>query len=215
MSTYKIDNTPYYAYSYRVDMNPVDADELVEFMNNLKHSPEFYIFSFENGKKTDKVHLQGALFFKEKVADTQAYRNVRTMKFVSKTKQPVSFKIARKASSLAKYCNNKEGKGFKTNLSPLKIKQLGTWKDNIQTKKDLKEQYFNHMKTFEIYENPNLQFDSDIAREVKIQIISEALEHVWTSDVDHRPPPITTLLYIARKAGAINNKLFLRTFYHI
>ena len=109
-----------WAYSFRIDKSEVDLMNEVQWILNKTSK---YLLREEKGDKTNKVHLQGILWFPKKLCtkDTIKYRN-----HFRREKGGISFISAKKVKSLSAYCNKSEGELI-TNLTTFEISQIPKW----------------------------------------------------------------------------------------
>ena len=137
------------AYSLRFDAAhnaPSQNDYSKFFVKFLKDNFKKWLFALEN-KKDGTPHFQGIVWSQEKF-DKQKYNRLRAqvrLKLVQPAYQgkgSYAFTLAQKPSSLAKYCNNKEGKGLYTNLTKEEREDIGEWIDT-EVKKKTKKAVFN------------------------------------------------------------------------
>lgn len=204
-------------YSYRIDMPHTDNNEtkLVEFMK--KHPDcKYYIFSREHGDKTEKEHYQGCLFL-EKECNGQAYRNIKTRKWVSQHKNNVGFGVAKDEESLKKYCNNKENKGMVTNMPQQLLDTLGKWMPRKQfIEKVLKEKRaksdtkFKEILTMKI-EEMKIELDSYDPNFKKTYINVYEYYQLFADiayDVYDRLPPMKSLIHLSK--GIVEKETFLK-----
>lgn len=124
----------YYAYSLRVDTKEKKlVDNWLQF-----YKVDYFLYGQEEGKLTGKHHIQGIVWFKEKL-EVKEVRKLRQwfLGKTLKTKQPVSFTICRKPESLLKYCQKDEK--VTTNLTHEERKRFGEWKSKEQLQKQFRD----------------------------------------------------------------------------
>lgn len=227
MSIITIGDQTLQAYSYRVDTPWENFSKLLEFVTTRTVEVQEYLFAKEK-KKDGTQHFQGILFFKENVQiNGMEFRNVQKRTWITKTNQPVSFKKARKISSLMKYCNDKEGNGIHTTLHKQEIEAIGQWKDKETTKKDLKKELVQLIRAvkhgidedncpYQLLlthdpegEKPNWKK----AEDVQMYLASLAIEVYLKAGV--RPPPMKSLLFLALQEELISRITFAYIYYRL
>lgn len=111
----------YYAYSFRLDK--IEETSIVQEVQWILHKTIRYLLRMEKGDKTAKEHLQGILWFKNKLKTREIikYRN-----HFRREKGGISFISAKKVKSLSVYCNKSEGKLI-TNLTIEQMELVPTW----------------------------------------------------------------------------------------
>ena len=125
-----------YCYSYRVDIDPNECktpeqpweDEeavVYQFVDYIDKKCKYYVGELEYSDK-GKPHFQMCLMF-DKQPDRQQFMNVKTRKWVAKTKQPVSFKKARNDSSLMSYCTKDNPDQLISNMTNQQRKGIKPW----------------------------------------------------------------------------------------
>ncbi|AXH73213.1 MAG: replication protein [Circoviridae sp.] len=136
------------AYSLRFDAahNAPSQNDYSKFFKTFLKYFKKYLFALEN-KKDGTPHFQGIVWSEEKL-DKQTYNRLRAqirLKLVQpayRGKGSYAFTLATKPASLAKYCNNKEGKGLYTNLTEQEREEIGEWVD-VPVLKKTKKALFN------------------------------------------------------------------------
>lgn len=136
------------AYCLRFDAahNAPSQNDYSKFFKTFLKYFKKYLFALEN-KKDGTPHFQGIVWCEEKL-DKQTYNRLRAqvrLKLVQpayRGKGSYAFTLATKPASLAKYCNNKEGKGLYTNLTEQEREEIGEWVDE-EVKKKTKKALFN------------------------------------------------------------------------
>lgn len=132
----------YIAYSLRFDNEhtcTLDEDYSQFFNKFLNDNFKKWLFALEN-KKDGTPHFQGIVWCEEKL-EKKRYNRLRAqirLKLVGPAyegKGSYAFTISTKPTSLAKYCNDKEGTGVYTNLTEEEREDIGEW-----VEKDVKKQ---------------------------------------------------------------------------
>lgn len=127
--------TGFYAYSFRLDK--IEETNIVEEIQWIIQKTKRHLLRLEKGDITKKEHLQGILWFKEKLKTREIikYRN-----HFRREKGGISFISAKKVKSLSAYCNKTTGKLI-SNLSieqmalvPSWVNEKTNWKIDLQKK---------------------------------------------------------------------------------
>jgi hypothetical protein len=133
-------------YSYRIDAlkSQEITDEIrkhIESKMNVK-----FIGKHEIAPVTKKPHYQLCLIFDKDVEiNHQHFRNIKKRKWVSKTKQPLSFKVARKPDKLMSYVTKGDG-DLITNLTDTEIEKIEPWKTELEMKENKYLSILNYLK---------------------------------------------------------------------
>ncbi len=146
------------AYSLRFDasFNVFEDEEYTKYFNYfVKTYFVKYMFAMEC-KEDGTEHFQGICWASNEIKDglLNLCRSQIKRKLVSPFHQgnrgSYSFKIARNARSLAKYCNDKEGLGMITNVTLRERDEMGKWEikkvEEKDNKKNLMLSWLNEMK---------------------------------------------------------------------
>lgn len=208
-----------YCYSFRIDIDWKDPQKVEIVTDKLREYFTRYRLSQEN-KKDGTEHLQGILWREKPLGKTQP-QQIRTY-FKQKFKLQRgghSLVSAKKVKSLAAYCSDKEQKGYHDYNIPQGI-DLGKWENLDAEKEVLKDKYRQKLH--------ELEFTVDICgygeedkhmemykHQLRYRVLKFALEHIWTKECKHTPPPIKTLLSICRQEGVIDDDQFIYTYYNI
>lgn len=139
-----------YCYSFRVDISnagihqQITCDSLmVSFLNENKSKPKYYLGKREISEN-GKPHFQMCLMFDEK-PNRQSFMNIKKRKWVAKTKQPVSFTIARSSEKLMSYVTKEEGECI-TNMTQDVIGTIKPWEQMLKKSIDKYEYILNYTK---------------------------------------------------------------------
>lgn len=187
-----------YAYSVRIDiptMNP-DNDKLVT--DKLQQYFSRGKLAREN-KKDGTPHFQ-CIFWRDIRLSKNNPSEIRTyfkQKFNYQYKNAISIVSARKITSLAKYCNDKEHKGTISWGIPPET-DLGKWENQEALANRLKEIYIEKL---------SLENQSEwISIHRLCQLACEVYKEV-------RPPPFKSLLQFGRSAGYLTEDAFIKEYY--
>jgi len=171
-----------HCYSYRVDIVEEEGivDKFVQYILDGKNV-KYYVGELEYAPDTGKPHMQMCLMFDEQPKRHQ-FMNVKTRKWVAKTKQPVAFTKARNEESLKSYCTKDNTDQLISNMTQEQRKSIKPWKKQEHCKgcnckaykrteyiidyikkllKDMKtkeyEEYEKYMKSYPGYDQKGLE----------------------------------------------------------
>lgn len=126
-----------YCYSFRVDYSgnydpeldgyiPSGVNVYEQTLTNFLDTKDvkYYIGKIEVSEN-NKLHYQMCLMFDDK-PNRQSFMNIKKKNWVAKTKQPVSFTIARSSERLMSYVTKEDGYLI-TNMYEEEIKQIKPW----------------------------------------------------------------------------------------
>ena len=133
-------------YSYRIDaLKSQEITDEIKAHITSKMNVKF-IGKHEIAPKTEKPHYQLCLIFDKDVEiPHQHFRNIKKRKWVSKTKQPLSFKVARKPDKLMSYVTKGDG-DLITNLTATEIQKIEPWKTELEMKENKYLSILNYLK---------------------------------------------------------------------
>lgn len=138
-----------YCYSFRVDISSAvyqqnNCNSLMKnYLHDHKNKPKFYLGKIEISEN-GKPHFQMCLMFDEK-PNRQSFMNIKKRKWVAKTKQPVSFTIARSSEKLMSYVTKEEGVCI-TNMTQDVIGTIKPWEKKEKKSIDKYEYILNYTK---------------------------------------------------------------------
>ena len=184
-------------YSFRIDIpttkenDTIVCNKMMEFFSRLVGGKE---------NKTDGTMHYQCVVWSDNLLASNTKKYLRTwykQKFNIKHKNFMSLVKARKVSSLAKYCNDKEGKGLISfGITDLSI--LGKWVNPEDKKQNLKETLIEEIR--KINNSAMIDMRDIVALAIKVY-------------KDCRPPPFKSLLVYARSVGYISDKIFMEEYY--
>jgi hypothetical protein len=221
-----------YCYSFRLDVDWSDPQIVTTVESKLQEYFTRYRLSNEN-KKDGTKHFQGILW-RNTVLGKSEPQQIRT--YFKQTfkleKGGHSLVSAKKIKSLAKYCNDKEGKGY-IDFGISGDVDFGQWQNKEAEKEKLKDKfrkaliecefktnlenledyeveethmYNKYTKTHSSWTEPNLL---DMKKHMVYQILEFAITKIWTKDVKTRPPPLSTLLHICYQEGVLTPQQYI------
>ena len=134
-------------YQWRIDAK--NSHDIVDDIKNhiSKHEgDEIKFIGKHEISKNGKPHYQLCLIFQEGIEiNVQHFRNIKTKKFVSKTKQPVSFTKARKPDVLMSYVTKEDG-DLITNMGYDEYCDIVPWEDKNKERENKYLYILNYLK---------------------------------------------------------------------
>lgn len=184
-------------YSLRIDIPTTKENDTI-ICNKMKEYFSRLVGGKEN-KKDGTMHYQCIAWSNNKLEDKEKkyIRSWVKQTFKIEHKNFMSLVKARKVTSLAKYCNNKEEKGLIT-FGINDLSALGKWQNPTKKKENMKETLLNEIR--KMNQSAMIDMRDIVALAIKVY-------------KDCRPPPFKSLLVYARSVGYINDKIFMEEFY--
>ena len=141
-----------YCYSFRVDLSgdyydheyPYGYYPLMMKKFLLTKDVKYFVGKIEISEN-GKPHYQMCLMFDEK-PNRQSFMNIKKKSWVAKTKQPVSFTIARSSEKLMSYVTKEEGAEIITNMTQENLKEIKPWEKMLKKSIDKYEYILNYTK---------------------------------------------------------------------